>query len=133
MDKYSLSQNLFSKIDGINNEKILGIKLLKSEHLSGREQIVCIKDVADTALMMCGFFSNSLEKRIVSEQYYYDIGMLAYKKLNRLKPYYLDINNFYTDVSNFFNQLTMMMTIVSEKFNENSEEMKDNQYLIKTG
>ena len=72
MDKYSLSQNLFSKIDGINNEKILGIKLLKSEHLSGREQIVCIKDVADTALMMCGFFSNSLEKRIVSEQYYYD-------------------------------------------------------------
>lgn len=133
MDRYALSQNYFEVTDGQNREKVLGLKFLEIETMPKNKMLLECKDIADMSLMLCGFFSSSIENKIVSEKYYYDIGVNAYSKLNVLKPLHLDIHNFYKEFSLYFFQATELMSIVSEEFEENSEFMNQNQYLVKAG
>lgn len=119
MDKFGMTNQYFDEINGKYREKILGIKLLETEQLSKEKQKATFKDIGDTALQLCGYFPDSMNKKIIDSKYYHEIGILAYLRLNSLVPKAYCIPNFYSLFAKNFSKATAMMSIVSE--NDNSD------------
>ena len=113
MDKFGHSHEYFEVVDGRVREKVLGMKLLESSHLSAREQQRQLKDVGDTALILCGFFSDSInERKLLDIKYYREIGQAAYLRLNSFVPSFYDVDSFYKGLSGQFDILTRLMQVV---------------------
>ncbi|MGZ3789052.1 MAG: hypothetical protein ACXVLQ_11035 [Bacteriovorax sp.] len=115
MDQYGFSNRYFEAVDGKIREKILGIKLLESSQLPKDKQKVAVRDVGEMALLLCGYFSESFNKKIVDTKYYNEIGVIAYKRLNSFVPRAYDVPNFFEKMSNQFNHVTTLMTLVSKR------------------
>ncbi len=122
MDKFGVAQEFFEEKGGRTSEKILGIKLMESTHLSRKMRIRELKDVGDTALFVCGFFSDSLNKKIVDVSYYRSIGQAAYSKLNNLVPSFYDVDSFYNEFSKKFSNVTLLMELLSKEYSSNAKE-----------
>lgn len=115
MDQYGTSNRYFEVVDGKIREKILGIKLLESTHLPKDKQKTAVKDIGETALLLCGYFSDSLNKKIIDTKYYNEIGVLAYSRLNSFIPKAYDTPNFFDKMSKSFCQVTSLISLISEK------------------
>ncbi|MDD4975250.1 MAG: hypothetical protein PHY93_12905 [Bacteriovorax sp.] len=115
MDKFGSSNSYFEVVDGKIREKILGIKLLESCQLPKDKQKTAVKDVGETALLLCGYFSDSLNRKIIDTKYYNEIGTLAYSRLNSFIPKAYDIPNFFDKMSKNFHQVTNLIGLISEK------------------
>lgn len=115
LDKFALSQDFFETSEGKVREKILGMKLLEATQVSRDEQKKIYKEVGDMSLMVCGYFSESVNKKIVDTQYYAQLGKMAYSHLNNVHPSFLDIPCFYGMVATCFESLTTLMTILATK------------------
>jgi hypothetical protein len=115
LDKFSLSQDFFDVSEGRVREKILGIKLLEAMQMSREDQKKTYKEVADMSLLVCGYFSESVNKKIVDTQYYAQLGKMAYGHLNNVSPSFLDIPCFYNMVSTCFEAMTTLMTNLATK------------------
>lgn len=115
MDQFGSSQRYFEVVDGKIREKILGIKLLESSQLPKDKQKTVIKDVGETALLLCGYFADSLNKKIIDTKYYNEIGVLAYSRLNSFIPKAYDTPNFFSKMSKHFHQVTNLIGLISEK------------------
>ncbi len=115
MDKFGSSGELFETSEGKVREKVLGVKLLESSNLSTKERTRQLKDIGDTALIVCGFFSDSLKKKIIDTKYYQEVGQIAYRQLNSVVPIAYDIPSFFDGVSSNFDKITTVMNLVSEK------------------
>lgn len=115
MDHLGASSRYFETVDGKVREKILGIRLLEIGHLPKEKQKIAMKDVAETALVLCGFFADSLNKKIVDVKYYNEIGILAYRRLNTFIPKAYDTPNFFQKMSKNFQQVTNLINLVSVK------------------
>lgn len=102
---------------------------MESTHLSKKSQSRELKDVADTALIVCGFFTDSLNSKIINLEYYHQIGQLAYNKLNSLIPSFYDFNLFYEHLSNSFNQVSSLINIIAKESFERSEKNQLNYIL----
>jgi hypothetical protein len=116
MDNFGDSSKFFDQIDGKIREKILGIKLLEASQLSKDKQKAAIKDVAETSLLVCGYFADSLNKKIIDVNYYQDLGKIAYSQLNSMTPVAYDVPSFYKKMSNSFSSITLLMNLVSKKY-----------------
>jgi hypothetical protein len=121
LDKFTLSQDFFETSEGKIREKILGMKLLEATQLTREEQKRVYKEVGDMSLMVCGYFSESVSKKIVDTQYYAQLGKMAYSHLNNVTPTFLDIPSFYGMVATCFESMTTLMTILATK-NRTGEE-----------
>ena len=115
LDKFALSQNFFEVNEGKVREKILGMKLLEASQVGRDEQKKIYKEVGDMSLLVCGYFSESVNKKIVDTQYYSQLGKMAYSHLNTVTPNFLDIPSFYGMVATCFESLTTLMTILATK------------------
>ncbi|WP_408098175.1 hypothetical protein ACJVC5_04410 [Peredibacter sp. HCB2-198] len=115
LDKFALSQNFFETNEGKVREKILGMKLLEATQVGREEQKRIYKEVGDMSLLVCGYFSESVNKKLVDTQYYAQIGKMAYSHLNNVTPSFLDIPSFYGMVATCFESLTTLMTILATK------------------
>lgn len=115
MDKFGSSGELFETSEGKVREKVLGVKLLESSNLSAKERTRQLKDIGDTALIVCGFFSDSLKKKIVDTKYYQEVGQIAYRQLNSVVPTAYDVPSFFDGLSFNFDKITNVMSLVSEK------------------
>lgn len=115
MDKFGQSKNFFELKEGRFQDKILGEKLLMAMNLKGPKQRKLLKDVGDTSLFLCGYFSESLNKKIVDVKYYSDIGQLAYQNLNKVVPTVFDIPEFFKNISKTFDQVSSMMTVMHQE------------------
>jgi hypothetical protein len=113
LGKFSLSTDFFEVNDGKVREKILGIKLLEATQLSKEEQRKVYKDVADMSLMVCGYFSESVNKKIVDVNYYAQIGKTAFTYLNNLSPKFLDIPHFYGMVATCFESTITLLSLLA--------------------
>jgi hypothetical protein len=113
LDKFSLSRNFFEVSEGRVREKILGLKLLEATQLSREEQKRVYKEVGDMSLLVCGYFSESVNKKIIDLQYYAQLGRTAYSYLNNMTPSFLDIPSFYGIVATSFVPLTTLMSILA--------------------
>jgi hypothetical protein len=115
LDKFALSQEFFETNEGKVREKILGMKLLEASQLSREEQKKTYKEVGDMSLMICGYFSESVSKKLVDTQYYAQLGKMAFSHLNNVTPTFLDIPYFYGMVATCFESLTTLMTILASQ------------------
>lgn len=130
MDKFGESDKYFEIIEGRVREKILGTKLLETMNKNRSVQKRDLKDIGDTALLLCGYFSESLNKKMVDERYYQELGIAAYKKLNYFIPDEFKIPSFYKILSSSFESITNMMSIVAKEMKTIQESKKDNIILI---
>lgn len=115
LDKFALSQDFFEVSEGKVREKILGMKLLEASQLNREEQKKVYKEVADMSLLVCGYFAESVNKKLVDTQYYAQLGKMAYGHLNNVTPKFLDIPSFYTMIATCFESLTTLMAILANK------------------
>ena len=115
LDKFALSEDFFETSEGKVREKILGMKLLEAAQLNREEQKKVYKEVGDMSLLVCGYFAESVNKKIVDTQYYSQLGRMAYSHLNSVTPRFLDIPHFYGMVSTCFGNLTTLMTLLAAK------------------
>jgi hypothetical protein len=130
MDQFGESGKLFELNEGRVREKILGLKLLESTNMSRVEQRRVLRDIGDTALFVCGFFSPSLNNKIVDSKYYQDLGQIAYQRLNSIEPESYKIKSFYSILSQSFGQLTNIMSVIAQRMAEISEDQKYSDILI---
>lgn len=129
MDRFGESGNYFEISEGKVKDKVLGIKLLQSSNMPREEKKRTLKDIGDTALVICGFFSDSLNKKILDTKYYQDLGQMAYRHLNAEVPSAYDVQSFFQLLSMRFDQLATVMSLVSEKTLGQGPDF-DSAYLI---
>jgi hypothetical protein len=115
LDKFALSEEFFEFSDGKVREKILGTKLLEATQMTKDDQKKIYKEVGEMSLMVCGYFSRSVRKKMVDTQYYSQLGKMAYSHLNSVTPKFLDIPHFYGMVATCFESLTTLITILASK------------------
>jgi hypothetical protein len=115
LDKFALSQDYFEMTEGRVREKILGMKLLEATQFSREEQKKIYREVGEMSLLVCGYFFQSVNKKIVDAQYYSQLGKMAYSHLNNVSPSFLDIPSFYGMVATCFESLTTLLMILATK------------------
>lgn len=115
MDHFGDANKYFENVDGKIREKILGIKLMESSQFPREKQKIILRDIADTALLLCGYFSDSMNKKIVDTKYYQEIGVIAYKRLNAFQPKAFDVEDFFERIAWQFQNVTTLMSMVSAK------------------
>lgn len=115
LDKFALSQDFFEIQEGKIREKILGTKLLEAAQMNREDQKKAYKEVADMSLIVCGYFSESVNKKIVDTQYYSQLGKMAYGHLNNMMPAFLDIPSFYQMIATCFESMTTLMSLMAVK------------------
>lgn len=121
LDKFSLSQEFFEVSDGKVREKVLGVKLLEATQLPREEQKRVYKEVGDMSLMLCGYFSESVNKKIIDVHYYAQIGRTAFGHLNNVVPSFLDIPCFYGMVATSFGPLTSLISMLASKSGQHKD------------
>lgn len=115
LDKFILSEDFFEMSEGKVREKILGMKLLEATQHTREEQKKIYREVGDMSLMVCGYFSQSVNKKIVDTNYYAQLGKMAYSHLNNVTPKFFDIPHFYGMVATCFESLTTLMMLLASK------------------
>ena len=121
LGQFGDSESLFESTEGKIKEKILGIKLLEvGGHGESKARRV-LKDVGDTALFLCGYFAESLNRKIIDAKYYKDLGKIAYNRLDKLVTSAYEKDAFYKHLSSNFENLTVMIKIVSIKSQKNQD------------
>lgn len=123
LDKFALTESFFETSEGKIREKILGMKLLEATQCTREEQKRIYKEVGDMSLMVCGYFSESVNKKIVDTQYYAQLGKMAFSHLNNVTPTFLDIPSFYGMVATCFESLTTLMTILASHDKTNNSNL----------
>lgn len=127
MDQFGESQRYFEVEEGKVREKILGTKLLESSGQPRPVQKRMLRDIGDTALFMCGYFSDSVNKKLIDLSYYHELGRIAYRRLNSHIPELYDYPEFYDLLSAKFQHLAEMIYLVSKK---NEGLSTDDAFLI---
>lgn len=116
MDNYGDSSKFFEQVDNRVREKILGIKLMESSQFPREKQKKVLRDIAETSLIVCGYFQDSLNKKLIDVRYYEDIGRIAYSRLDSFTPEAYDIPSFFKIMANQFSDITLLMSLVSKKY-----------------
>jgi hypothetical protein len=130
MRTFGESQNFSENIEGKVREKVLGTKLLESNNLSPVAQKRELKDIGDTALFLCGFFAESLNKKLIDVRYYQDLGRIAYSRLDKFVPDLFEVPAFFDNLSRTFGTLTILMNHVSSTMNKSNHFPNNSQYFI---
>jgi hypothetical protein len=107
--RYTNSENYFEFVDGKLREKVLGLRLLEATQLNRDEQKRVYREVGDTTLLLCGYFAESVNKKIIDISYYKTVGKTAFSNLNTLVPSHFDRNSFFEMISSSFDTLTVLI------------------------
>jgi hypothetical protein len=121
MDNFGNSEKFFDQVNGKVREKILGLKLMESVQLPRELQKKALKEIAEMSLLLCGYFTDSLNKKIIDVKYYEDVGKIAYTKLNSFCPSLYDVPSFYKNMSENFSDVTLLMSLVSKKYSKEND------------
>lgn len=123
MERFGKSENYFQESGaGRMSDKILGRKLLESGSLPKSQQPQELKDIGDTALFLCGYFSESLNRKLVDTSYYQRVGQSSYRKLDTLQPSLFDFDGFYASVAKLFTALATTIGIIAQDFFSRSDD-----------
>jgi hypothetical protein len=118
MDRFGEAVEYFEvSEDGKVRDKTLGVKLLEANSLGRTTQKRVYRDIGDTALFLCGYFSESLNKKIIDTSYYQEVGQIAYNRLNNIVPKAYEVPKFFEMLSDTFEKVAMMMNVVSKQNN----------------
>lgn len=80
---YVPSSNLFDDVDssGRRTRETLAETFLKAQNSDPAVRVELLKKLADRSLYISGFFSDSLQRKVVDVDYYIDMGGMAYGAL----------------------------------------------------
>lgn len=121
LERCAFSQEFFRFEDGKVRHKILGLELLEASQYSLEKKRRTYKDIGDTALVMTGYFSKSMNDKILSSDYYMRLGQLAYQRLDNEQPRLFDIPCFYKVMATCFESLAQMMSVIMSNVEGNQE------------
>lgn len=81
---YLITENLFDTQDssGRKTRTTLAEQLLHAQQMGQRERFERLKRLGDSSLYISGFFSDSLQRKIIDVDYYVDMGRLAFDELS---------------------------------------------------
>lgn len=128
LEKHALNANLY--------KEALGLNFLKAELMEYEQKKKVYKDVADTALVLVGYFSQSINSKLISHDYYIQIGQMAYQRMDSIYPDYLDIPGFYKRLSCSFEGLTTLLKVYSKNNEQDPfkhlllDELNDRELLV---
>lgn len=122
MDTFGSSDKYFEEVEGKVRDKILGIRLLESYQLPKEKQKNAIKDIGETSLLLCGYFSESLNKKIIDIKYYNEVGIRAYSLLDSFVPTAFNTPNFFGKMSRRFIDITQLITLLAEQHEQDPEQ-----------
>jgi hypothetical protein len=71
--------------DDTRDDTPLAVRLAQALESGGARQRVTVKEIGDVALFVSGFFSDSLNRKLVDVDYYVSIGGRAYNVLSRVE------------------------------------------------
>ena len=71
--------------DDTRDDPPLALRLAQALESGGARQRVTLKEIGDVALFVSGFFSDSLNRKLVDVDYYVSIGGRAYNVLSRVE------------------------------------------------
>lgn len=119
MDRMIASDKYFDTTEGKVRDKILGIKLLEAQGLANEERKSVLRDIGDTALLLCGYFHESMNNKILDVGYYQNLGRTSYYHLNSIAPEAFNMQSFYLALSESFNEVTQLIGIIADKLDTN--------------
>jgi hypothetical protein len=71
--------------DAADDDTPLAVRLARALDGAGMEQRATLKNIGDVSLFVSGFFSDSLNRKLVDVDYYASIGGYAYHALSRIE------------------------------------------------
>lgn len=128
LHRYSLSDNFFvTTEDGKVREKVLGLRLLEVQTEPEARKIRELRAIGELSLVQCGIFERSLNKSLLDEKYYLNIGQMAYSNLNSYVPEHYDVPEFYSKFSKKLSDVALLLKSIEIDSNDLS------QYYIESG
>ena len=116
---YILSDHLFSELDSSGKKQLQTLaELYLNSHGSPVSMKNNLKKMGDTSLYISGFFMESLKKKMVSVDYYINMGRQAYESLSDLQN-----GNLYEELAVRFSDLVLVLFQIRKT--NSSDKYKD--------
>ncbi len=117
LEKYSTTDRFYLEEDGRIKEKILGTKYLEAQKKSLIEQRRIYREIGDLSLMISGYFSSSVENKIVDSSFYKKLGQSAYLSLSAAASSFdkNDHPNLFKTMANCFDTLSYMLIALANQ------------------
>lgn len=109
--------------EGKVRQKILGLKLLEAYQFTVSEQKRMYKDVGESALILCGMFNESVNRKILDINYYHNVGKEAYGRLNSIEREAYNRQEFYDLIADCFATLTTLINRVANIHSKHEERL----------
>ena len=113
LNKYSLSSEFFDQTSGKVKNKTLGLSILEASKKTKEERRRLYKDIADTALVLTGFFGDSINRKLIDRSYYIQVGQIAYSKMYAMDEHFMDIPHFYKMMATCFENLSYLINLTN--------------------
>jgi hypothetical protein len=126
LEKYAVSNEFFESKEGKLTNKVLGLNYLQASSSNTDQQIRELKDVGDMALILCGYFVESIDKKIISPDYYKKVGQSAYRRLDKISPKCLDIPQFFFQLSEKFDEISRLLGLLAL----DTKNINDSHYIF---
>lgn len=113
---YSVTDHLYDDVDerGKKQRPMLAEMLLQAGQCKDHQRKEILKKLGDKSLYVSGFFSASLNRKIIDVDYYIEMGATAYGMLSseaREDTY----NKLYSDIAHRFLELVDVLGYISER------------------
>ena len=119
--------------DDTRDDTPLALRLAQALESGGARQRVTLKEIGDVALFVSGFFSDSLNRKLVDVDYYVSIGGRAYNVLSRVETD--TFSPVFAELGEKFVGFVDVLSEVSERTSctSNSDLLRLYEKLLKTG
>lgn len=112
-----LTENTSARVD----DEPLALKLAQAGLAEPPERARLLREIGDTALLTSGFFAESLSRRMVSVEYYIDLGGSAYRQLARAGRSVSDLlRGIYAELASHFPRLVDVLGEARARMNLNT-------------
>lgn len=105
LSEHSKINRFFDSNNNRYQDKILGLSLLSSVGMDAKTKFRKLKEVADTSLIICGYFVESIDRKILGVNYYKKLGIISYLELDKSTPEYFDKPSFFKSIANTYDQI----------------------------
>jgi hypothetical protein len=113
--------------------KPLALRLAQALESSGVQQRASLRQIGDVSLFISGFFSDSLQRKLVDVDYYVSIGGCAYNALSRVETD--TFSSVFAELGGKFVEFVDVLTEVSERTScsSNADLLRLYEKWLKTG
>ena len=115
------------------DDEPLSLQLVRALESGGAQQRAGLKQVGDVSLFISGFFSDSLQRKLVDVDYYVNIGGSAYNALSRYEGD--TFSPVFAELAERFVDFVDVLTEVSERssFSSNTDLLRLYERWLRTG